>query len=344
MSKSNPSSAAELANIQPTVSGAVATEILHNFRIDYDLGEGLRVLGPGELLPVYDLELWSMIHTFQATAHNAVRFGTKIVTMAGDDSPDEETLVMLALKSGSPLDPDLEKMITRMERLRLGNLGGTRIVRPDRLPLGVLPGELRSSNALPTLEFNPMSALDWALATTDATNQAMLPTVAGAPRLGWYIECSTGGYEGLDVTDTMVTTVIPIPLPFSWSSLQELGKVDRRDEAAEDQLYREMNYLSAFSARLRKVAAVQGWVGKVYFGYDLPLAGEFDNMCAPCSADVLHVLPYHHSNPMAILNNDAMQSAGELREGSIWGRPEPRVERVARMRAHTGSMRTPVTV
>lgn len=296
------------------------TEVLHHFTVEAWTEGQYRTLLAGDLFPVYDLEAWKMINNFQATAHNAVRRGDRIICHSGDTtSPEEAALYELVRAEG----PDSQRTQDIMARMRLGNVGGKRVIRPDYLPVGVLPGLVHTANGMYTHEWVPMSALDWAYETSDEIGG--LPQINGVPDLGWWMECGTGGREGFDITTEKLLTVAPVALPFTWSTLYENELVmPDEDETSGSRRTREDMFIMKLSGAIRQARETHGWTGRVYVGYGLPAVDGYEGNTAPNSAGVVYHQPYYKDRTMDVFDDRAVEKVKTLLEGRAYTGPRLR--------------------
>ncbi len=272
------------------------------------------VLAPGQLLPVWNLDKWRRIQDFTARSFSALRYRGHIVTLDGDD-PHETVLSEVLVSHDSTAE--LER--ARLSNVVLGNIGGERVVRPDDLPIGVLPMEGRWLGGKPALEVIDVSVVAWA----DQMQGLQRYEMSTPPRLEFFVAGNSGEF-GRTVVDASrpadsIVEVRRTGLPFSWSSAQELGLLTD-DPHAENQL------ALSIAAGMRKRMELEDWDGEVFLGYDLVGAtgvGEISDPVALATYlndipgyDALYDLPFIERDPMAILNNGARESALQLQRGT----------------------------
>ena len=292
--------------------GAVGSAyLLHHFHVEYRNKDEPCVLRPGQVIPVWDLKKWIMVDIFEVHCSNAVRWNEFLIPGPDYDPLVEKSVVgaaYISARQGLHLDPEQRALVSQYARIPLGNVGGTRIVRPDSLPVGIVPMEARRVHARPTLESESLSVLDWAVET-----EGMQVADHPLPELQFFVESKTGDLEGFDIRSKKARTLIAIPLPFSYCSGEELEILRGQGDGLE----REMQTLMALTQGVRQMAALNGWSGKVFFGYNLPPEGKglpgVDTASMPLeyymknrtNLESLYEIPFLGDNPFDVLNKEA---------------------------------------
>lgn len=327
MKTQNPQGLRNNPNPKPRENPAAL--LLHHFHVEYQAKGVPHVLLPGQLIPVWDLAKWKMVDTFDVHCSNAVRWNEFLISGPEHENQLENSVTAAAFQTLQKQNSDRETraLINRLARIPLGNVGGRRIVRPDSLPVGVIPMEARRINGDPTLEIENLSMLDWALETDGM--EVAAPDVP-LPELQFFMESEQGDQEGFNVRAGEAQTVEAIPLPFTYCSGEALNIL--RGEG--DGLEREMQTLMALTEGFRQMAALNEWKGTVYFGYDLPSEGEglpdvdtelmtleyYLNNRA--DEEVIYEIPFFGDNPFDVLNKDAYD-----RINALLSRPRVRLRR-----------------
>ncbi len=311
--------ATEASNTSEEVAGSGL--LLHHFHVQYSAKGVPYVLQPGQVIPVWDLKKWALVDFFEVHCSNAIRWNEFLV--AGPDHDDQlEKVVSSAAFSALQGCTNSEEraLISRLARIPLGNVGGRRIVRPDPLPVGMVPMEARRVNGQPTLETEYLSVLDWATETAgmDPIDPEHFP-----PALQFFVEAKDGQVEGYNVRTKKAQRLQAIPLPFTYCSGESLDILYGQGNDWE----REVQTLMALTEGFRQMVALNGWKGQVYFGYDLPPDGEglpdvgtelmtleyyMDNRA---DIEVIYQIPFLGDNPFDVLDKEAYDRIGMLLRG-----------------------------
>ena len=284
-------------------------ELMHHAQLEYQgVNCETAVLLPGQLLPVWDLRRWRLVESFQAHCVEAVRYQGQIVALECDESPTETLLEELF--DGRDSDPAYAAAEARLESMPLGNVGGIRVARPDLLPIGVLPMAGRWPSGNPGLTYSEMGILDWA-----RLFQGVERVPGPAPRFQFFTEAPGSGLMGYDVREEGIRDVIPVRLPFSWSSAQELGLLGEGD--SDDHLAIEI------AGAVRQLSHRYDW-GTIYVGMSMVPEGEqvleeeMDKeqfMAEFGQHAALFTLPYRDADPLGVINGSAASVVQQLIRG-----------------------------
>lgn len=293
------------SNPSPNTSRDPLPEVVHYFRVEYNAA----VLLPGQLLPVWDFTSWSLLNSFEAHSWNAVRVGGRLVTAEGHDTLEEAAVkaVAWAQDPDVPVDQDAEALAIRYRGVPLGNIGGRRVVRPNRVPSGALPMDTQRVYGQRTIEYAEVSVLEWVRTMQDIPEVAARP-----PEIAFFAVDKDGDHEGWDVTSGRPAVVRRLPLPFSWCSGRELGLKLQGNPIGGDQ-EAESQYLNRLAYETRSILAAEGVTGPVYLGWHLPEAGtglpdvyttqlpRKQYLDEIADLEEVYVVPFQGRNPWGVL-------------------------------------------
>ena len=106
---------------------------------------GDKVLGPGQLVPLWDVKNRYRTDTeFEIQGYFAVQDGSHYVTKTGTADISELDGLVELQECFDPSDLGQQRSLVRAKQSMLGEVGGLCIIRPDNLPLGMIPIQGRS--------------------------------------------------------------------------------------------------------------------------------------------------------------------------------------------------------
>jgi hypothetical protein len=295
-------------SIQPRV--VPASQLLHHFHVEYLVKDTTYVLQPGQVIPVWDLKKWKLVDYFEVHCSNAVRWNEYLISAPGFENQLENAVTAAAFQALRDRQPDqmAQAIHSQLARIYLGNVGGRTVLRPDYLPVGVVPMEGRYVNRERTVIQTPLSMLDWAMETEGMEVVADMP-----PAVKFFIGNDAGDAEGFNIRTGKAQTLTEIPLPFAYSSGESMGILRGLGEDVQ----REMQTLLAIAEGVRRTAVLNEWKGTIYFGYDLPAAGEglpnvetallgLDHyLTNQRDIEAVYEIPFLGDNPLDVLNREA---------------------------------------
>lgn len=276
----------------------------------YDGPQGRSVLCPGQVLP-----LWKgtrRLSNVEFHGYSAVVQDNKLITASGlcPDLNDLRTLV-----DAPASDISTRRELAKWEQMPLGNCGGRRVIRPDVLPLGLMPFQTRYAEAYQQqLSFNQLSVLQWARALSHAQ-------VCHEPYQRFQFWTRGQGTRCLNPITGAWEDLAPVDLPFSWYSPLELGLIDNKP-GAEDRL--ALSLMAGITAL--GLAEAEIFVGAAPFGEQEDQAMTLDEYRSVGFLNPVWVIPYEDELPLVPAGDASIFShVGALTSGGNWttGRVDP---------------------